>query len=215
MSAHSVPHLVAVLVRCCVAVALALGLPFGSLFGASSSASATSGYAYDVPTHAYDTASHSVQLHTSETGVVASHEVPEGVPGTAATVAGPLSVVLSRLVAANSGLPTLEIDAAKMPNIAANIESAQAGGQPAILTRTTDGAVIAGNRAAACRGFCGVGSPDEYPFASSLQGGAGATVRGVPLAEQRIQGGVLANFYRQFGIGDGDQFFVTVVGGAS
>jgi deoxyribonuclease NucA/NucB len=55
--------------------------------------------------------------------------------------------------------------------------------------------LINANRAAACEGLCGPGSPDEYPFAPTYEGGAGAGVAGVPLAEQRIQGGVISSFY--------------------
>jgi hypothetical protein len=111
---------------------------------------------------------------------------------------------------AAEGVPTLEIDAARMPNIARNIQSAIDDGQPDLLNREADPAVIQANRAAACAGFCGPGSPDEYPFASTTQGGAGARVEGVPLAEQRIQGGVLSSFYQKFGIGQGDPFWVLV-----
>lgn len=80
-----------------------------------------------------------------------------------------------------------------------------------VLNRTTIEADIDANRSAACAGFCGRPlSPDEYPFASSMQGGAGAQIMGVPLKEQRIQGGVLSAFYRKFGIGHGDPFEVVV-----
>jgi len=82
---------------------------------------------------------------------------------------------------------------------------------PSVLNRETDPDVIAANRAAATRDFDGEGSPDEYPFASTAQGGAGAQVQGVPLAEQRIQGGILSSFYRKFGIGQGDAFEVVAV----
>ena len=81
-----------------------------------------------------------------------------------------------------------------MPNIASNVRSAQQAGKPVILNRETDPSQIAANRAAACSGFCGEGSPDEYPFASTTQGGSGVQVQGVPLSEQRIQGGILSRF---------------------
>jgi len=82
---------------------------------------------------------------------------------------------------------------------------------PSILTRTTDQTIINANRANACKGFLGCGSPDEYPFASTLEGGSGAFVSGVPIAEQRIQGGVINNFYRKAGILNGGRFNVTVI----
>jgi RHS repeat-associated protein len=107
-----------------------------------------------------------------------------------------------------AALPTVIIDSEQMPNISAGIQEAQSAGAPSVLTRITDAAQIAANRAAACRGFAGEGSPDEYPFASTAQGGAGAFVRGVPLVEQKIQGGVLSRFYQDEGIQAGDRFAV-------
>ncbi|WP_203734089.1 ricin-type beta-trefoil lectin domain protein [Paractinoplanes durhamensis] len=108
-------------------------------------------------------------------------------------------------------LPRVEFDSSKMPNIAANVRAAQASGKPMVLNRTTIKADIDANRAAACAGFCGRPlSPDEYPLASSMQGGAGARILGVPIQEQRIQGGVMSSFYRKFSIGHGDPFEVVV-----
>jgi len=76
--------------------------------------------------------------------------------------------------------PKLIIDSARMPNIANNIRNAQANGAPRLLTRTQNPAIMSANRQAACASFCGQGSPDEYPFASTYEGGAGAFVSGVP-----------------------------------
>jgi hypothetical protein len=112
--------------------------------------------------------------------------------------------------ATTADLPRLTIDAGRMPGIAQNIQSAQDAGLPSILNRETEQAIIDANRAAATRGFRGPGSPDEYPFASTTQGGAGARVSGVPLIEQKIQGGILSRFYQDFGIGQGDSFQVFV-----
>lgn len=42
----------------------------------------------------------------------------------------------------------------------------------------------------------GVQSLDEYPFACSAQGGCGATVHSVPVAEQNYQGGVISRFFQ-------------------
>jgi hypothetical protein len=99
-----------------------------------------------------------------------------------------------------------------MPSIASNIQAAQDSGLPSVLNREVDPAAIAANRSAACAGFCGTGSPDEYPFASTQQGGAGSRVAGVPLSEQYIQGGVISQFYKRFAIGAGDPFRVIVTG---
>jgi hypothetical protein len=51
-------------------------------------------------------------------------------------------------------------------------------------------------------------SLDEYPFACSVQGGAGACVSAVPVAEQSYQGGVLSSFFQKYAIQVGDAFRV-------
>jgi hypothetical protein len=131
--------------------------------------------------------------------------------GIAATEgAGALSAAIYGVSQTSEDLPTLSIDAKKMPNIAGNIATAQVSGQPSILTRTTDQTILNAIRATACTGYCGSLSPDEYPFASTYEGGAGAQIRGVPIREQRIQGGTLSKFYLNNNIGDGDKFKVRV-----
>ena len=52
---------------------------------------------------------------------------------------------------------------------------------------------------------------DEYPFASSVQGGANSSVVSVPIQEQRIQGGVIAASYILQSIEIGTPFFVVIV----
>jgi RHS repeat-associated protein len=42
----------------------------------------------------------------------------------------------------------------------------------------------------------GLDSLDEYPFASTFQGGAGASINAVPRSEQNFQGGTLSGFYK-------------------
>jgi RHS repeat-associated protein len=49
---------------------------------------------------------------------------------------------------------------------------------------------------------------DEYPFASSLQGGAGCSVMAVPLYENLVQGGIIAASYMLQNITVGDEYFV-------
>jgi hypothetical protein len=102
-------------------------------------------------------------------------------------------------------LPVLEFDSKQFPNIAPHIQDAQKAGQPSVLTRTTNPVLMGNNRAAATGGVSGL---DEYPFASTYQGGAGASVRNVPAAENRLQGLRIANFYWRNKIGDGDKFMV-------
>ena len=129
--------------------------------------------------------------------------------GTAGVTAYQASQSLSNAIYPVS-YPVLEIDSGSIPNIAQNIQNAQSNGAPSVLTCTIDPATIAANRAAATAGFSGPGSPDEYPFASTYEGGAGAFVSGVPLQEQHIQGGVLFQFYKQNNIIDGSKFKVQV-----
>jgi Deoxyribonuclease NucA/NucB len=55
------------------------------------------------------------------------------------------------------------------------------------------------------------GSCDEYPFASTDEGGAGASIANVPVAEQHTQGGLMSGFYSSQRMLDGDSFHVAVV----
>ncbi len=111
--------------------------------------------------------------------------------------------------------PVLTIDSEKLPNIANNIESAIARGHPSTLSRITDTDTIRANRKLATQGFNGPDSPDEYPFASTAQGGLGAQILGVPIGEQRIQGGTISSFYQKNNIGSGDIFDVVIQRGDS
>jgi RHS repeat-associated protein len=68
------------------------------------------------------------------------------------------------------------------------------------------------NRQAACGSskYGNIGmSCDEYPFASTAQGGAGASTAPVSIGEQRTQAGELSSFYRN--LGPGEKFCVEVV----
>lgn len=90
-----------------------------------------------------------------------------------------------------------------IPAITQHVAASQAAGRPNVLHRTANPLLIAANRLAAT-GKCLVGatllpaagiSCDEYPFASTYEGGLAATVRFVPLHEQLSQGGTLSSFY--------------------
>ena len=106
-------------------------------------------------------------------------------------------------------LPVFVVDAKRTPAIAAHIRAAQAAGKPPLLHRLVP--VPRDRRPGACRGWRGPGSCDEYPFASTAEGGPGkASIAGVPLREQRRQGGDLLAFYRRHRIGNGDAFMVVV-----
>jgi len=111
------------------------------------------------------------------------------------------------------GLPTVTYDYTKMPKITAHIyECITHKGLPRILTKANE-TVEKANRSAMTRGWNRLlGSPDEYPFASTYEGGkpTKGSVAGVPVHEQRVQGGTMSRFYQKYGLGDGDKFQVDV-----
>ena len=107
------------------------------------------------------------------------------------------------------GVPALEISKSAGPEVARALEEAIQQGQPTLLQRTTDKSIIRQNRAEATRGWDYTkGSPDEFPYASTMQGGKGATVNGVSTLAQNKQGGRLRGFYRRENIQNGDFFRV-------
>lgn len=131
-------------------------------------------------------------------------------PGAATNLADDVAEVA---VAAADDLPTVTFSRERAPEICANIDDAVANGAPTELTRT-DSVTRDANRRAALRGRepAQTGfSLDEYPFASTVEGGAGSTVRAVPVAEQNYQGGVLSSFYQHKGVNVGDRFRVRIV----
>ena len=106
-------------------------------------------------------------------------------------------------------LPVFVVDSKRTPAIAAHIRAAQAAGKPAVLHRISP--IPQDRRPGACRGWRGPGSCDEYPFASTYEGGPGrSSIAGVPPSEQATQGGDLIGFYTRNRIGDGDAFVVVV-----
>jgi|GEM_PF-2405064 len=110
---------------------------------------------------------------------------------------------------AAKALPEVKFSASKYPELAENITHAQKAGHPSILTHGGDAAA---NRAAALDGVPNLSplSRDEYPFASSLEGGAGSWVGHVPVSQQNAQGAILKNFFKQFNMQQGDQYRVII-----
>ncbi|MCA9181201.1 MAG: hypothetical protein KDA51_07095, partial [Planctomycetales bacterium] len=116
----------------------------------------------------------------------------------------------SKVASTTEALPIYPVSRARMPRIAENIEHAQLARHPAELTRASP-EVIDTNRKLATSGVPrGIGSVDEYPFASTIEGGRGAWVGHVPRTEQYSQGGTLSNFYRTNGIEPGMKFKVVI-----
>jgi hypothetical protein len=138
-------------------------------------------------------------------------DTTEKVTATAVKEAG--EETADTLARGGSRLPTLTIDASKYPQLDENIAHAQAAGHPQVLTYNGGGAASVSNRSAATSGIPKLKgtSIDEYPFASSVQGGSGAWVGHVPVAQQNAQGAILRNFYGSAGIRAGDSFIVKVI----
>jgi RHS repeat-associated protein len=117
-----------------------------------------------------------------------------------------------------SGLPELRISASKYPQLAENIRHAQNAGHPDVLTHGGK-AVIDANRNAALhqpyRDFVlnigGGLTRDEYPFASSLEGGAGSWVGHIPESQQNAQGALIRNFINANNIVPSTQYRVVIV----
>ncbi|RYZ71970.1 MAG: hypothetical protein EOP09_03895, partial [Proteobacteria bacterium] len=107
-------------------------------------------------------------------------------------------------------LPEVKFSAAKYPELAENILHAQKAGHPSVLTH---GGNSAANRAAALDGVPNLRplSRDEYPFASSMEGGARSWVGHIPVSQQNAQGAILKNFFRKNNIKPGDQYRVVVI----
>ncbi len=109
--------------------------------------------------------------------------------------------------------PTIRFPCSRMPNVCANMRNAIRLGKPRVLQRTTNRSQIRRNRrASGCRrlGRRAGHNCDEYPFASTFQGGRGAVVRLVPIRENSIQGALLGAFYRRNRIGHRGCFRVSV-----
>jgi hypothetical protein len=108
-------------------------------------------------------------------------------------------------------LKVVPIPRSVIPNIAAHIATA---GKPMLLRRVSPAQAVL-NRAAAMAAAgvppAGPGkSLDEYPFASSAQGGAGASVVPVPSLENSIQGGIIGGCYTVERINVGTWYYVVV-----
>lgn len=104
------------------------------------------------------------------------------------------------------------IDARKMPYIARNIKLAWAEGKDFVLTK--DSAGSRARRYKACESWFAkthpMGSCDEYPFATSTQGGDNARTEEVHRTEQNCQGGTLSRAYANQRINEGDDYLVVI-----
>ncbi|WP_159394110.1 polymorphic toxin-type HINT domain-containing protein [Streptomyces sp. NRRL S-495] len=116
-----------------------------------------------------------------------------------------------------TALPVHEIDSSAHAPQAENFLRAVADGAPAIVTKRSGGeaAARAARRQAQAhaprpRRFAGNATWEEYPFASTVEGGQGATLTLSPGSINSSHGNSLKNFYRDANISPGDQFAVRV-----
>lgn len=115
-------------------------------------------------------------------------------------------------------IPVFVVDAKRMPHVAAHIQFAWklSPPKPRLLHRA-DALQGRANRRVACADAPPPVQPDdpecdEFPFATTLEGGRGASIAPVPPVENRRQGGALSAFYRKEGVRVGDPFQVRVKG---
>ncbi|MGQ0840854.1 NucA/NucB deoxyribonuclease domain-containing protein [Actinokineospora sp.] len=104
------------------------------------------------------------------------------------------------------------IDARKMSYIARNIQTAWLDGKAFILHKDSIGRDSRYTEVCK-RNFTKKyenGSCDEYPFASSQEGGKGARTEEVHPDEQNCQGGTLSTSYRYQNIKDGEAYLVVI-----
>jgi hypothetical protein len=120
-------------------------------------------------------------------------------------------------------IPTITFDASAYPNVleaAKHMRRAQDAGQPGRpgsnrpLFRTTDPNRENDNRrdsgCVAARARWRPLTCDEYPFATTLQGGSGASIAPVPSAANSSQGWILRNGYKDSRIMNADDYYVSV-----
>lgn len=114
---------------------------------------------------------------------------------------------------ANPGYtPTYVLSSAAYPDIA-KFDKAQIAKHPSWSTLTRVSPAQADkNRAVACKGFHPPKpySCDEFPYASTAQGGKGAAVQKVLLSENQAQGANLGAFYNANRLFYGEEFHVKI-----
>jgi uncharacterized Zn-binding protein involved in type VI secretion len=128
---------------------------------------------------------------------------PGGSPPNAATMGGTQHA---------PALPVVEFSETDFPNKTKNMKKKMKKSKK--LTRQTPRRKIRKNRRAALKGVKKATSGlslDEFPFASSTQGGKGAAVAAIPVAEQNAQGGKLSSFYQNNNITNGKSYTIKIV----
>ncbi len=117
--------------------------------------------------------------------------------------------------AAATKLPVFEVSRSKYPEIAAHHEEAFAAGHPNILTRIKDNQkLVDKNRRQATYPLKGSRpgmQKDEFPYASTYEGGKGASAKFVNKEQNSAHGSDLGKFYLKYDLQDGDKFIVKLV----
>src|SRR5262245_22494595 len=129
---------------------------------------------------------------------------PSGSPPNSATMAGSTHAGGSKVVVFKKK---------DFPYKTKNMLKRMGTGKRRTLPRQTCKSKIRKNRRAALKGKkkAGTGkSLDEFPFASTTQGGKGASVAAIPRSEQNAQGGKMSSFYQNSGVKNGQSFTVVV-----
>ncbi|PWN44862.1 hypothetical protein IE81DRAFT_320832 [Ceraceosorus guamensis] len=114
---------------------------------------------------------------------------------------------------------TVTFDCSKVPNICSNdCYALKCAGKPSTLHRNSAAATDNRNHNACKSPNRCSGNPDdsnscdEYPYASTSEGGAGAVTRCVPAHENSVQGGTLSSFYTRSNVQQGDAYNVAFTG---
>jgi uncharacterized Zn-binding protein involved in type VI secretion len=131
---------------------------------------------------------------------------PSGSPPNSATMMG---------TGHGPAVPVVTFDEADFPEKVAHIRKALNGRKSKTLTRRTGRSNIRKTRRAALKKVknktrTAGKSWDEFPFASSMEGGAKAKVAEIDTSEQSKQGGTLSAFYQNNGITQGKKFKVQI-----
>jgi RHS repeat-associated protein len=176
-----------------------------------------------VATHAHDakTTVYNLTVDTTHTYYVVAGDTPVLVHNCGGTETAPRVFAVDS-TGETTALPVHEIDPTLYPDIANNFNNAVANGRSPIVTRMGGRAAMRANRDAA---QAGVPRPDtlgtdvngdplsweEFPFASTNEVGAGATLRLINRAQNVAHGrDSLWPFLRDNGIGYGDPYYVRV-----
>lgn len=157
-------------------------------------------------------------------GVIGAKSLKSNTPRTLDQILDRLNAPITMHSGVPNNLPNMVYSREKMPVISKNIEDGIKNGHPSILTRlnpTDDKKLIKSQRAKATWPLRSQAkkdpttkpanhSIDEYPFASTAEGGKGSQTVWAPVSEQQAQSALIRNFNRQNKIQPGDKYNVVV-----